>query len=385
MIPYGRQTIDEDDIKAVVDVLRSDWLTTGPKVAEFEQTIADYVGAKYAVAVSSGTAALHAAMYAIGIGPDDEVVVTPITFAASANCVVYQGGIPVFSDVEPDTLLLDPEQVESKITPNTKAIIAVDYAGHPCDYTSLRKIANKNNLVLVSDACHALGAEYKGQKAGVLADLNIFSFHPVKHITTGEGGIITTDNADYADRMRIFRNHGITTDHHQREKQNSWFYEMTELGYNYRMTDFQCALGISQLKKLPGFLERRREIAKQYDKAFASMPEITPIAVRRNVLHAYHLYVVKIDFKTLGIDRTTFFINLSEKGIAVNVHYIPVHLQPFYRKRFGTLPGLCPVAEAAYERLITLPMFPQMSDNDVTDVIAATYKATDIVKIRRYD
>ena len=369
MIPYGRQTIDEDDIKAVADVLRSDWLTTGPKVPKFEETFAQYVGAKHAVAVSSGTAALHAAMYAIRIGPDDEVIVPPITFAASANCVVYQGGTPVFSDVEPDALLLDPEQVESKITSNTKAIIAVDYAGHPCDYDALRKIADKNNLILVADACHALGAEYKGQKAGSLADLSIFSFHPVKHITTGEGGMITTDNADYAHRMRIFRNHGITTDHHQREKQGSWFYEMMDLGYNYRMTDFQCALGISQLQKLPGLLERRRTIAKQYDEAFTSLPEITPLTVHQNVLHAYHLYVIRIDSNVLGIDRTTLFTNLREKGIGVNVHYIPVHLHPFYRDKFNTGSGLCPVAEETYRQLLSLPMFPAMTDNDVSDVV----------------
>jgi len=369
MIPYGRQFIDEDDIRAVTEVLRSDWLTTGPKVSEFEEAFAQYVGAKHAVTVSSGTAALHAAMYAIGIGPGDEVIVPPITFAATANCVVYQGGTPVFSDVEPDTLLLDPNQIETKITSNTKAIIAVDYAGQPCNYDSLRKIADKHNLVLIADACHALGAEYKGQKTGKLADLNIFSFHPVKHITTGEGGMITTDNADYADRMRLFRNHGITTDHHQREKQGSWYYEMVDLGYNYRMTDFQCVLGISQLKKLLGFLARRREIAKRYDDTFTSMSEITPLAVHENVLHAYHLYVVKIDFKTLGIDRTMLFTILREKGIAVNVHYIPAHLHPFYRDKFNTRPGLCPNAEYAYEQIISLPMFPEMTDEDVEKVI----------------
>ena len=371
MIPYGKQHIDEDDIKAVVEVLRSDWLTTGPKVTEFEETFAQYVGAKHAVAVSSGTAALHAAIYAIGIGPGDEVIVPPITFAASANCVVYQGGTPVFADVDPETLLIDPLQVESKITPRTKAIIAVDYTGHPCDYDSLRSIAKQNGIALVADACHALGAKYKGRNVGSLADLTVFSFHPVKHITTGEGGMITTDDPELAGRMRLFRSHGITTDARQREKQSSWFYEMVDLGYNYRMADFQCALGISQLRKLPKFLKRRREIAARYDEAFASLSGINPLVVRYDSLHAYHLYVIRIDSKVLGINRTAFFTNLRGKGIGVNVHYIPVHLHPFYRDKFNTGPGLCPVAEAAYEQIISIPMFPRMPDSDIEAVVEA--------------
>ena len=384
MIPYGRQTIDEDDIKAVIEVLRSDWLTTGPKVAEFEQAVADYVGAKYVAAVSSGTAALHAAMYAIGIGPGDEVIVPPITFAATANCVVYQGGTPVFADVDSGTLLIDPAKVEEKITEKTRAIIGVDYAGQPCDWDRLREIADKRKLKLIADGCHALGAEYKGRKVGSLADMTVFSFHPVKHITTGEGGMITTDDPEVAGQMRLFRTHGITrdpkcfssltSDFRPLTSDFSWFYEMVDLGYNYRMTDFQCALGISQLQKLPVFLERRRTIAKQYDDAFASVPEIIPLAVSQNVLHAYHLYVVKIDFKKLGIDRTILFTSLREKGIAINVHYIPVHLHPFYREKFLTGLGLCPVAEAAYEQIISLPLFPGMADKDIEDVIKSVLK-----------
>ena len=384
IIPYGRQTIDEDDIKAVVDVLRSDWLTTGPKVAEFEQAVADYVGAKYAVAVSSGTAALHAAMYAISIKSGDEVIVSPMTFAATANCVIFQGGTPVFADVDPGTLLLDPSKVEGKITEKTRAIIGVDYAGYPCDWDRLRGIADRHKLRLVADGCHAIGAEYKGKKIGTLADMTIFSFHPVKHITTGEGGMITTDDPELAGRMRLFRNHGITrdpkcfspltSDLRPQTSDFSWFYEMVDLGYNYRITDFQCALGISQLRKLPKFLERRREIARCYDKAFASLPRINPLAVRQDVLHAYHLYVVKIDFKMLGIDRTALFTNLREKGIAVNVHYIPVHLHPFYREKFHTGTGLCPVAEAAYKQIISLPIFPCMTDIDVENVIVAVHE-----------
>jgi perosamine synthetase len=381
MIPYGRQTIDEDDIKAVVDVLRSDWLTTGPKVLEFEQAVAAYVGAKYAVAVSNGTAALHAAMYAIGIGTGDEVIVPPMTFAATANCVVFQGGTPVFADVDPDTLLLDPAKVEEKITKKTKAIIGVDYAGQPCDWDSLREIAGKHKLRLVADGCHALGAEYKGCKVGSLADMTIFSFHPVKHITTGEGGMITTDDAELAERIRLFRTHGIIRDPKCFSSQASdlrpptsdstWFYQMIDLGYNYRITDFQCALGLSQLQKLPKFLKRRREIAALYDEAFAGLSGIITLGARKDSLHAYHLYVIRIDSNILGIDRATLFIKLRENGIGVNVHYIPVHLHPFYKDKFNTGSILCPVAEAAYEQIISIPMFPGLTDSDIEAVIEA--------------
>lgn len=370
-LPYGRQSIDEEDIAAVVEILRSDWLTTGPKVGEFERAFAGLVGASEAVAVSNGTAALHAAMHAIGIGPGDEVIVPPMTFAATANCIVYQGGTPIFADVEPDTLLIDPEQVEAKITPRTKAVIAVDYAGQPCDYDALRAIAEHHRLKLVADACHALGASYKGKPVGSLADLSVFSFHPVKHITTGEGGMIVTEDPALAQRMRIFRNHGITTDHRQREQQGSWFYKMVDLGYNYRLTDIQCALGLSQLRKLPGWVARRREIARQYDVAFAGMPTVDPLAVRPDVIHAYHLYMVRVKSQQSGPSRAQVFTALRAAGIGVNVHYIPVHLHPFYRQSFGTAPGMCPVAEAAYEELITLPVFPTMTDVDVNTVAVA--------------
>ena len=371
-IPYARQWVDEDDISAVVDVLRSDWLTTGPKVDEFEQVLAGFVGAKEGVAVSSGTAALHAAMYAVGIGPGDEVIVPPMTFVATANAVVYQGGIPIFSDVCPETLLLDPDQVEKKITDRTKAILAVDYAGQPCDYDALRAIADHHGLFLIADACHSLGAEYRGTKVGSLADLTAFSFHPVKHITTGEGGMIVTDRADFAKRLRRFRNHGIDTDHGQRAKKGTWHYEMHDLGYNYRTTDIQSALGISQLNKLPGFLSRRRRIAKRYDEALGQICNITPLAVREEVNHAYHLYVVRLSTDKCTGSHAKIFKQLRNNGIGVNVHYIPVHLHPFYRNRFGTGPGLCPVAEAVFEEIISLPIFPSMNDNDVDVVIKVT-------------
>jgi perosamine synthetase len=372
MLPYGRQWIDDDDIAAVVDVLRSDWLTTGPHVAEFERAFAICVGAREAVAVSSGTAALHAAVYAAGIGPGDEVIVPAMTFAATANAVVFQGGTPVFADVEPDTLLIDPQQVEIKITPRTKAIIAVDYAGQPCDYDALGALATRHQLRLIADACHALGAEYKGRKAGTLAALTAFSFHPVKHIATGEGGMISTNDAALAERMRRFRNHGIATDHRQRAEQGTWHYEMVDLGYNYRLSDIQCVLGLSQLRKLPGWLARRRAIAGFYDEALPPLAIVRPLAVHPGVAHAYHLYVVLVD--AARVDRQTFYAALRAEGIGVNVHYMPVHMHPFYRERFGTGRGDCPAAEAAYEAMLSLPMFPHMSDGDARDVVAAIAK-----------
>lgn len=380
ILPYGCQSIDQNDIDTVVDVLRSDYLTTGPKINEFESAFADFVKSEEAVAVSSGTGALHAAMFAIGVEEGDEVIVSPMTFAASANCVVYRGGTPVFADVDPDTLLLDPEQVKAKITSRTKAIIAVDYTGQPCDYDVLQDIADRHCLVLIADACHALGATYKGRPVGALADLSAFSFHPVKHITTGEGGMITTDSSELARRMRMFRNHGITADYRQREEQGLWFYEMVDLGYNYRLTDMQSALGLSQLSKLPTWIKRRREIAKCYDEAFGELDVVVPLSVRDDVSHAYHLYMIRLDLERLDVTRKEIFCALKAEGIGVNVHYIPVHLHPFYRDKFGTGPGMCPVAENAYDQLITLPLFPSMNKNDVHDVITAMRKVVEAYK-----
>jgi perosamine synthetase len=374
LLPYGRQDIDQDDIDAVIEVLKSDWLTTGPKVDAFEQAFCDFTGAEHAVAVSNGTAALHTAVYALGIGPGDEVIVTPMTFAASANCVLYQGGTPVFADVDPETLLIDPAQVEAKVTEKTKAIIAVDYTGQPCDYDALQAIADRHGLAIIDDACHAIGGSYKGRAVGTLADLNTFSFHPVKHFTTGEGGIITTESADFAQAMRVFRNHGITTDHRQRAKSGAFFYEMTDLGYNYRLTDIQCALGISQINKLHERVERRQQLAAMYDAAFAGIDYVKPLVVRPEVSHGYHLYMVRFDTGALGMDRAAVFSALRAENIGVNVHYIPVHLHPYYQKTLGTGPELCPAVEAAYEQLITLPLFHQMNEVDLDDVVTAIQK-----------
>jgi perosamine synthetase len=374
MLPYGRQQVSEADIAAVVDVLGSDWLTTGPNVAEFERACATRAGAAHGVAVSSGTAALHAAMRSLRIHAGDEVIVPAITFAATANCVLYERGTPVFADVQADTLLIDPSSVAAAITPRTRAIVAVDYAGQPADYDVLQPLADAHGLSLVADACHALGARLHGRPVGSLTRLTCFSFHPVKQVTTGEGGMVTTDEADLAARMRVFRNHGITTDHHQRDIDGAFYYEMTELGFNYRLTDIQCALGIQQLKRLSQFIVRRREIASRYDAAFATLPGVTPLRVRPHAEHAYHLYVVRLELEALRADRGEIFRALRAENIGVNVHYIPVHLHPYYRQRLGTRPGMCPVGEGAYERLLSLPMFPAMTDCDADDVIDAVSK-----------
>jgi perosamine synthetase len=371
VLPYGRQAIDDEDVQAVADVLRSDWLTTGPAVPSFEQAFAGVVGAAEAVAVSNGTAALHAAAYAVGVSAGDEVVVPALTFASTANCAVFLGATPVFADVDEATLLVDPASVADRLTGRTKAVIAVDYAGQPCDYDALRSVGD---FALVADASHAIGGSDHGRPVGTLADATTFSLHPVKQVTTGEGGVVTSMDPEVAQRVRLFRNHGITTDHRQRDEQGSWFYEMVDLGFNYRLTDIQAALGESQLRKLPWFLERRRAIARRYDEAIGAIDGVQPVATRSGVEHGYHLYVVQLELDRLSADRGTIFAAMRAEGIGVNVHYIPVHLHPYYRERFGTGPGLCPVAEAAYERSLTLPLFPAMTDGDAGDVLRALEK-----------
>jgi perosamine synthetase len=374
LLPYGRQTVDDDDIAAVVAVLKSDWLTTGPNVAEFEQAFARYVGATEAVALSNGTAALHAAMNAVGVGPGDEVIVPCMTFAATANAVVFEGATPIFADVDPETLLLTPESATRRITARTKAIVAVDYAGQPCEYGGLCELARRHGIALVADACHALGARFQDRKVGTLADLNTFSFHPVKPLTTCEGGIVTTDDSALAERMRIFRNHGLTSDHQQRAAQGSWFYEMRTLGFNYRLSDVQCALGLSQLSKVDGWIARRNEIAAKYRSALRGRFAFEPLALRADRTHGYHLFVVRCASDRIGWSRDQVFAALRAEGIGVNVHYVPVHLHSFYRERFGTRTGDCPVGEAAYEQILTLPLFPSMQDSDVEDVLTALNK-----------
>lgn len=377
-LPYGRQSVDEADIEAVVEVLRSDWLTTGPKVGEFEEAFAARVGASYAVSVTSGTAALHAAAFAAGLGSGDEAITTPLTFAATANCVLYQGATPVFADVCADTLNLDPAQVAKEISSKTRAILPVDYAGHAADLAPVMELARRHGLIVIEDACHALGGEYKGQRVGSIADMTVFSFHPVKHITTGEGGMVTTNDAKFAETLRRFRNHGISSDARQRQSAGQWHYEMVLLGFNYRLPDIGCALGSQQLKRLDANLARRREIAEFYAAAFREIPGVIPPAVRSGVNPAWHLYPIRLDLEKLSADRAQVFRALRAENIGVNVHYIPAHLHPYYRERFGYGGGEFPVAEDAYGRLISLPMFHAMSDQDVRDVIAAVAKVLSI-------
>ena len=371
-LPYGKQEIGDADIKAVVEALCSGWLTTGPRVSEFEKAFAAHCGAGEGVAVNSGTAALHCAMRAVGVGPGDEVIVPAITFAASANAAVYEGATPVFADVQSDTLLIDPVSVAMKITPRTKAIVAVDYAGQPADYETLHELARDRGIRIIADACHAPGATYQGRKVGTLADVSCFSFHPVKHLTTCEGGMTVTDDVAMAAHMRRFRNHGIDSDHRSREKAGAHAYDMVELGYNYRLPDVQCALGMAQLSRLTGWVASRQKIAGWYEEALAGMAEVTPLTLHRDRTHAYHLYVVKLSD---GIDRDRVFARLRAEGIGANVHYAPVHLHSYYRGR-GYGPGLAPVAEAVSQQILTLPMFPAMTRADVARVAGALTRAT---------
>ncbi len=363
-IPYGRQYIDDKDIHAVVDVLKSDYLTTGPKVNEFEKRVADYVGAKYAVAVNSGTAALHIACMAAGIKAGDEVITSPITFAASSNCVLYCGGTPVFADID-DTYNIDPNEIEKKITDKTKAIIPVHYTGQPCDMDRIIGIAKKHNLIVIEDAAHALGACYKGRMIGNISDMTCFSFHPVKPITTGEGGMVVTNDEELYKKLLLFRSHGITRDEDlMTENQGGWYYQQIELGYNYRITDISCALGLSQMDKLDNFLTRRREIAEVYDKAFARMKGIKIPYQLESTVSGWHLYMIWVEPSR----RRELFEDLRQGGIGVNVHYIPVYKHPYYQRN-GYEGCCCNKAERFYAGAISLPIHPSLAKEEQEYVI----------------
>jgi len=383
IMPYGHQWLDDSDIEEVIKVLKSDWLTQGPKVKEFESALAHYCGAKYAVAFSSGTAALHGAYFVAGISKGDEIITSPITFAATSNAALFLGAKPVFSEIEEETANIDVNLIREKITQKTKAIVPVHFAGQPVDMDELLAIAKKDGLFVIEDACHALGSTYKRRKVGSLSDLTVFSFHPVKNITTGEGGAVLTNQEDLYEKLMMFRHHGITKNpekfvnnesafsHHASRltpRANPWYYEMHYLGSNYRLTDFQCALGLSQLKKLDDFVTKRREIVNQYNQAFKEVEEIEPLTEKPDRFSAWHIYVIKLRLEKLKKTRREIFDYLRNKGIGVQVHYLPVYWHPYYQ-RLGYRNGLCPTAEDYYERAITLPLYPSISDSEIRWVI----------------
>ncbi|MCR4596336.1 MAG: UDP-4-amino-4,6-dideoxy-N-acetyl-beta-L-altrosamine transaminase [Lachnospiraceae bacterium] len=378
-IYYGRQWIGDDDVAAVAEVLKSPYITCGPDVAALEKKLAEVTGAKYAVAVSNGTAALHCAMIAGGIGEGDEVITTPLTFAASANCAIYVGAKPVFADIDPETYNIDPDNIEAHITDRTRAVVAVDYTGQAVEHDRIREICDKHGLLYVTDAAHAIGTVYDGRPEGSIADMTCFSFHPVKTITSGEGGAITTNDPELFRKLRLASQHGITKDPSQFDEQNPegiWYYEMQTLGFNYRMTDFQAALLLSQLKKLPAFSKRRKEIVKRYNEVFADIPEII---VQREIPESdttRHLYIIQLDLDKLTCTRAEFFNAMSAENVQCQVHYVPVYYFPFYKER-GYERGLCPNAERIYDRIMSIPLYPMMTDDDVEDVITAVRRLTD--------
>jgi dTDP-4-amino-4,6-dideoxygalactose transaminase len=372
MLPYARQSITDGDVNAVAAALRSDWLTTGPRVPAFEAELASFAGVRHAVAFSSGTAALHGAAAAAGLGPGDEAITTPMTFVATANCCLYVGAEPRFADVDPGTLLISPEAVAAAITPRTRALLPVDYAGQPADYPALRAVADAapgGPLTIIADASHSLGATFAGRAVGTLADMTVLSLHPAKILTTGEGGAVLTERDDLADRLRRFRNHGTESELAARR---DWTYAMVELGYNYRLTDIAAALGSAQIARLGMFLARRRALAARYLERLADHPILELPAVAPGADPAWHFLFARLRLDRLRVDRAGVYAALRAENIGVNVHYIPVHTHPYYRHRF---PGLSfPVAEAAYERLLTLPLHAGMTDADLEDVVTALDK-----------
>ena len=369
MIPYGRQSIDDSDIAAVVEALRSDWLTTGPRVAAFERAFAAYTGAAHAVAVNSGTAALHAALHSWNLSPGDEVIVPANTFVATANAVLYVGGRPVFADIEPDTFLLDPVDVKARITPKTRGIVGVDYAGAPCDYDALQKIADEHGLRIHADACHALGARFGDRKVGALALTNSFSLHPVKPITAAEGGMVTTDDERLAARMRVFRNNGVSVDFRGRAEANTWEYDVLDLGWNYRLSDLQCALGLSQLSRVDDFVQRRNAVAEAYDAGLGHLDWLKTPVRREGCTHAFHLYVCTLRRGGPEFQKRAFQI-LRSQGIGAHIMYKPVYRHTYYSS-LGYAPGICPIAEKVYEEILILPMHCSLTDADIAETISA--------------
>lgn len=375
MLGYGRQSVVEEDVEAVCEVLRSDFLTCGPATGTFEEAIKKAAGAKHATAVANGTAALHVACLAAGIGPGDEVVVSPITFAASANCVLYSGATPVFADIDPKTWNVSPDAIRGKVTDRTKAVVAVDFGGVPADLDGIRAVCDEFGLVLIEDAAHSLGSTYKGRPVGSVADLTTFSFHPVKTVTTGEGGAVTTDDDALAARVALFAKHGITRDPDLMEEPEAggWHYEQLELGYNYRISDIEAALGVSQIARLSEFAARRREIVSYYDAEFSDIPEVESQYDASTETTVRHLYCLRFNTEELGATRRFVYDALRAEGIGVNVHYLPVYRLPYYR-RLGYAADCCPEANRYYDETVTLPLHCCMADEDASDVVAAVLK-----------
>lgn len=378
---YGHQYLDEKDVQAVVEVLHSDYLTCGPRITELEQKLCELTGAKYAVVCSNDTAALHIACMAAGVSAGDEVITTPITFLASANCALYCGAKPVFADIDEETYNIDPKEIEKAMTPKTKAVVAVDYTGQVVDLDTIMETCHKQNVVVIEDAAHSIGTLYKGRPIGSIADMTTFSFHPVKTVTAGEGGAVLTDNEEYYKKLLLYRSHGMTRDQAQmtKESEGGWYYQMIDLGYNYRMTDMQAALLISQLEKLPMFSKRRKEIVARYNEAFSRIPELTVQQELEGSDTTRHLYILRIKPEKLSIDRREFFDALAAENIMCNVHYIPIYLQPYYQE-MGYPKGLCPKAEKLYSEMMSLPLYYAMTDQDVEDVITAVQKIVDYYK-----
>ena len=380
-LPYGTQWINNKEINEVIDSLKSNWITTGPKMKKFEENFKNFIGSKYAVAVNSGTAGLHISTSSINIQPGDEVITTPLTFVASSNCIIYRGGTPIFADIKKDTYNIDPNEIKKKITPKTKAIIPVHFTGQPCEMDEIFEVANDHNLYIIDDAAHAIDAEYKGKKIGNMNDLTVFSFHPVKNITTAEGGIVTTNNEELYEKLLMFRTHGITRDATKRfGKSGKYYYDMQYLGFRYNMSELHAALGIQQLAKLESFQKRRREIVKIYNREFQDLKEMTIPYVKNNIKHSWHLYVIQLNLEYLKVDRDYIFKALREENIGVNVHYIPVHYHSYYQRNFGLKKGILPKVEWLFPRLLTIPLFPKMTDDDVYDVINALEKVLDYYK-----
>lgn len=381
-IYYGRQWIDESDILAVEEVLRSDYITCGPKVEELENALCKYTGAKHSVVVNSGTSALHCACMAAGIGPGDEVITTPLTFAASANCVLYCSGKPVFADVNPHTYNIDPDSIEKHITEKTKAVIAVDFTGQAVEIDRIKEICDKHHLIFIEDAAHSIGTKYKGKEVGSLADMTCFSFHPVKTVTAGEGGAVLTNDDGFYQKLVLAHAHGITHDESLMEEaphEGPWYYEMISLGYNYRMTDFQAALLLSQLKKIEDFKKRRQEIVKLYNEAFSNIPEIIVQEEIKESDTCRHLYIIRLDLDKLDCTRREFFDAMSAENVQPQIHYVPVYWFPYY-KHLGYERGLCPVAEDIYKGIMSIPLYPKMTDQDVDDVIHAVKKIVEFYR-----